>query len=86
MKTGMTSIQVLFDSIKSLPLEALEQVYEFIRQQPYKQENRIPTPDEIAILRDKLQAIVIELHKQYGDYDDTQEVIERILREQQQRH
>lgn len=76
----MTSIQSLFNSMQNLPLEALEQVYDFLNQQPYKHENRQPTADEVHAMKGELAQIITKLRERYGE-GEKNEALERLLKE-----
>lgn len=75
----MTSIQALFSTMQNLPLEALEQVYDFLNKQPYKHENRQPTAHEVQAMKGELAQIITKLREQYGE-GERNEALERLLK------
>lgn len=75
----MTTMQALLNSMQNLPLEALEQVYNFLNQQPYKHEKRQPTAQEVQAMKGELTQIVDRLRQQYGS-EERNEALERLLK------
>ncbi len=74
----MINVDVLFRVMEELPLNAVEQVHDFINSQPHKIENRQPTREELQKMASGLQALIAELQQKYPKESEVHPDIEML--------
>jgi len=66
----VVDLLTLFDTIEDLPLEAVQQVHDFINSRPHKVEKRSPTSMEQVAMVTELESLVEKLRQVYKDVSD----------------